>query len=169
MRFADLDGSMIDVYQANTEMTDESGQAYPATSNALLDNALGPQGYYGLFVANIHTDQASSADSDNLVASAQARNVPIISAKQAYDWTDGRNNSRFRQFGWSNGTVTFTLDAGAGANGLQGMLPLQTAAGSLTSLTRGGSNVTFTTATLKGVQYALFTATAGSYSAHYGP
>jgi len=49
------------------------------------------------------------------------------------------------------------------------MLPLQTAAGSLTSLTRGGSNVTFTTATLKGVQYALFTGTAGSYSAHYGP
>ena len=69
----------------------------------------------------------------------------------------------------SQGTLTFTLDAGAGANGLQGMLPLQTAAGSLTSLTRGGSNVTFTTATLKGVQYALFTGTAGSYSAHYGP
>ena len=29
MRFADLDGSMIDVYQAATQMTDESGQTEP--------------------------------------------------------------------------------------------------------------------------------------------
>ena len=29
MRFADPDGSMIDVYQATTQMTDESGQTYP--------------------------------------------------------------------------------------------------------------------------------------------
>ena len=29
MRFADLDGSFVDVYQAATQMTDESGQVYP--------------------------------------------------------------------------------------------------------------------------------------------
>src|SRR6185295_9051616 len=31
MRFADLDGTMIDVFQAATQMTDESGQSYPFT------------------------------------------------------------------------------------------------------------------------------------------
>ncbi len=41
MRFADLDGTMIDVYQVATQMTDESGQSYPFTIDALLDNALG--------------------------------------------------------------------------------------------------------------------------------
>ena len=56
MRFADLDGTPIDVYQENTNMDDEAGQAYPATVDALLDNALGPQGYYGAFGANMHTD-----------------------------------------------------------------------------------------------------------------
>ena len=30
-------------------MTDESTRHYPATVDALLDNALGPQGYYGVF------------------------------------------------------------------------------------------------------------------------
>ena len=60
MRFADLDGSMIDVYQAATQMTDESGQTYPFNIDTLLDNALGPQGYYGVFTANMHTDSASS-------------------------------------------------------------------------------------------------------------
>ena len=34
MRFADLDGTMIDVYQATTQMTDESGQSYPLHINA---------------------------------------------------------------------------------------------------------------------------------------
>ena len=56
MRFADLDGSLIDVYQAATQMTDESGQTYPCTIDTLLDNALGPEGYYGVFTANMHTD-----------------------------------------------------------------------------------------------------------------
>jgi hypothetical protein len=43
MRFAGKDGTPVDVYQENTNMTDEAGQAYPATVNALLDNALGPK------------------------------------------------------------------------------------------------------------------------------
>ena len=43
MRFADLDGSLIDVYQATTQMTDESGIDYPAHIDALLDKALGPR------------------------------------------------------------------------------------------------------------------------------
>ena len=61
MRFADLDGTMIDVYQAATQMTDESGQTYPFTIDTLLDRALGPEGYYGVFTANMHTDNATSA------------------------------------------------------------------------------------------------------------
>ena len=56
MRFADPDGSMIDVYQATTQMTDESGQTYPEHIDTLLDNALGSKGYYGVFTANMHTD-----------------------------------------------------------------------------------------------------------------
>ena len=56
MRFAMTNGTVIDVYQAATQMTDESGQNYPYTIDTLLDRALGPEGYYGAFVANMHTD-----------------------------------------------------------------------------------------------------------------
>ncbi|MBM4201082.1 MAG: WD40 repeat domain-containing protein, partial [Gammaproteobacteria bacterium] len=35
MRFADLDGSVIDVFHATSQMTDESGQSYPFTINTL--------------------------------------------------------------------------------------------------------------------------------------
>ena len=58
MRFADLDGSLIDVYQAATQMNDESGQTYPLRSTLLdRDSA---RGYYGVFTANMHTDNAAS-------------------------------------------------------------------------------------------------------------
>ena len=58
MRFADLDGSLIDVYQAATQMTDESGMTYSTHINTLLDNAIGAPGYYGAFTMNMHTDNA---------------------------------------------------------------------------------------------------------------
>ena len=69
--------------------------AIPATIDTLLDNALGPLGYYGVFTANMHTDSATSSGADAIVASAQARNVPVVSARQMLDWLDGRNASSF--------------------------------------------------------------------------
>ena len=102
---------LIDVYQANTEITDESGQAEPGTINALLDGAVGANGYYGAFVANIHTDSAGSTDSDAIVAAAQSRGVPIVSAKQLLDWTDGREQSTFTAFAWSGTTLEFKVRA----------------------------------------------------------
>ena len=35
------------------------------------------------------------AGSDAIVASAQARGVPVVSAQQMLDWLDGRNGSSF--------------------------------------------------------------------------
>ena len=43
MRFADTHGTPIDVYQQNTNMTDESTTNYQTHIDALLDNALGPK------------------------------------------------------------------------------------------------------------------------------
>jgi hypothetical protein len=82
-------------------MTDESGQglnqgsANGFTIDTLLDNAVGSKGYYGVFTANMHTDQSVHAGADAIVASAQARGVPVIAARQMLEWLDGRNNSSF--------------------------------------------------------------------------
>ncbi len=114
MRFADLDGTIIDVYQAATQMTDESLQSYPATSNILLDRALGAEGYYGAFTTNMHTDRAID-DAVAIVGSAQARGVPVVTARQMLEWLDGRNTSSFGSISWSNDTLSFTIAVGQGA------------------------------------------------------
>jgi fibronectin type 3 domain-containing protein len=168
MRFADTDGSMIDIYQENTNMTDEGGQTYPSTVNSLLDNATGPLGYYGAFGTNIHTDNpAPNTNDEAIVAAAQARGVPIISYKQLLDWVDGRNSSTIRSLSWAGGTLTFTTAVGAGASGLQTLLPAQGPAGSLTAITNSGSPVPYTMQTIKGIQYAVFNAATGTFQATY--
>ncbi|KQW48025.1 hypothetical protein ASC77_16660 [Nocardioides sp. Root1257] len=169
MRFTDTDGSMLDVYQAQTAMTDESEQSYPFTVDTLLDRALGAQGYYGAFTANMHTDAATTFESDELLASAQERGVPVVTARQMLTWVDGRNGSSFGDLSWSGSTLGFTIAVGSGASRLTAMLPVAGPGGTvLSSLTRGGTAVAFTTMTVKGQQYAVFPASAGTWSAAYG-
>jgi PKD repeat protein len=172
MRFAQTDGTLIDTYQAATQMTDESGQSYPSSAIALMDRAVGPEGYYGTFVTNFHTDNGgSNATSAGVVAAAQARGVPLISAAQLLDWTDGRNASTFDDMAWNGAgdTLSFGITPGAGANGLEAMLPLEAGRGTLSSLSRNGSPVTWRTETIKGIAYAIFPAAAGSHVATYTP
>ncbi|WP_460716991.1 Ig-like domain-containing protein, partial [Nocardioides ginsengisegetis] len=167
-RLTDTDGSLIDVYQAHTFMTDESQQSYPATPNALLDRALGPLGYYGAFTANVHTDYSTTYEDSQLLASAQAHGVPVITARQLLTWTDGRNGSSFGNLAWSGGNLTFTIAVGTGASRLTAMLPTTGPGGlQIATLSRGGTSVAFTKMTVKGQEYAVFPASAGSWTATY--
>lgn len=169
MRFADLDGTLIDVYQATTQMTDESGQAYPYTVNELLDWALGPEGYYGAFTANMHTDAAQIPQNDAIVNSALARNVPIVSSEQLLRWLDGRNASSFSSVNRSGNTVSFNVSKDAAANGLRGYIPLRDATGEVTSITRNGTPIVFSSQVIKGADQAFFDAESGSYVVSYQP
>ena len=167
MRFAETDGSLIDVYQAATQLTDESGQDVADEVRVLLDNAIGPAGYYGVVTANMHTDEPDSPGADAIIAAAQARGVPVVSARQMLTWLDGRNNSSFQGLGFSGGRLTFTVAQGAGATGLQGMLPASGPTGALQSIARNGQPVAFATQTIKGITYATFPADGGAYVATY--
>jgi hypothetical protein len=167
MRFARTDGTLIDVFQSTTQMTDESGQTYPFTINTLLDRALGATGYYGAFNANMHTDQASSSGADAIVASAKARGVPVVSARQMLTWLDGRNASTFEAIDYSADVLSFRVAVGAGATGLRGMVPTSFGGKALTGMTRDGAPITYTREVIKGVEYAFFAATGGAYTASY--
>lgn len=166
-RFSTSDGQLVDVYQATTQMSDEAGQSYPSTATALMDAAL-TKGYYGTFVANIHSDGASETIAAQIVAAAKARGIPVISAKQLLTWTDGRNASSFQNLSMSGNTLSFTIDAASGTNGLQAMLPVQGHGGALQTLTLDGNPVTTQNRTVKGVEYAVFPAGVGTYAATYG-
>ncbi|MBL7741152.1 MAG: DUF4082 domain-containing protein, partial [Chitinophagaceae bacterium] len=169
MRFADTDGSLIDVYQAPTQMTDESGIGVADFTNAVLDKAIGPEGYYGVFVANMHTDTANHTGSNAIIASAIARNIPVVSARQMLTWLDGRNNSYFGTMTWNGSVLSFPITAYSGAFNLRAMLPLYSADGQLVTVTVNGNPLSFTNQTIKGIDYVFFDVLAGTntYTATY--
>lgn len=168
MRFADLDGSLIDVYQAVTQMTDESGQEYPFTIETFLDRALFDE-HYGVYTINAHTDQAQIIESDATVAAALERGVPVVSARQMLTWLDGRNSSAFTSLSWTNGVLDFDVVQGAGARGLRALLPYRAGNMALSTISRGGSDVSFEVIPVKGLEYASFPVSSGSYVATYQP
>ncbi|WP_426129445.1 Ig-like domain-containing protein [Pararhizobium sp. PWRC1-1] len=166
MRFADLDGSMIDVYQVASHLVNESGMPFPSAIETQLDRALGPQGYYGAF--GTHYDFTDEFDKQ-LTAVAKARGVPLVSAKQLLDWTDGRNNSYFAHIAWNGDALTFDALADRRTVAmLRGMVPAQTGRGEVSAISRDGISVNFKTETIKGIAYAMFPVETGRYRITYG-
>ena len=166
MRFATATGNTIDVYQATTQMTDESGQTYPYTVDSLLDLALGSTGFYGVFVANMHTDTPSSPGSDWIISSAMSRGVPVISSRQLLQWCDAKTNSSIKSITWSGNTLSFSVARSTNANGLTAMAPILNGY-AISRATFNGGSLPFTLRGIKGVQYALFPALSGSYQFTY--
>jgi hypothetical protein len=167
MRFADLDGSLVDVYQVVTQMTDESAQSYPFTPDTLLNRAVGVEEQYGVYTVNAHTDVGIEDQSTLTIQSAVERGVPVISARQMLTWLDGRGSSSFGSMSFVSNALNFTVAQGTGATGLYGMLPWRSGARSLSSVLRNGSDVAFEIMTVKGIEYAVFPAASGGYVANY--
>jgi hypothetical protein len=169
MRFADVDGTVIDVYQAATHLTDESGQAYAHCIDRLLEGALGPDGYYGAFTVNAHTDNPDSDLSDAVIRAAVSRDVPVISARQMLTWLDARNGSHVESLERTRDVVRFDIRAGKAARGLVALVPMSCGMGIVESVSRDGTIIRSTRERVKGLDYAVFDAESGSYEIVYGP
>ncbi len=167
MRFAAGDGALIDVYQLATQITDESDMNIPAHIRALLDGALGADGYYGVFTANMHNDDPTHPGADAIVAEAQRRGVPVVSAAQMLTWLDGRNDSSFGGLSFTAGQLRFRLNAAPGSRGLEAMIPSVSSGGALQGLSRDGQAVPMDHRTVKGISYVMFDAVPGDYVASY--
>jgi hypothetical protein len=168
-RFGDLDGSMIDVYQSMTQVSDEMDEILPTATqvHTLLDNALGPKEYWGVFDIILHSDWGDHSRLNQVVADAQNRGVPVVTSAQMLTWLDSRNGSSFGNIAYSGNQLTFSLSANANARGLRAMLPASSASGPLSKLTRSGQSVSWNRRTVKGVEYVMFDGVAGSYTATY--
>jgi len=164
MRFSDEDGTIIDVYQAPTQIPDESGLDITYNINTLLDNAIN-LGYYGAFVINMHMDTAIHSGSRKVIASAIARKVPVISSRQMLTWLDGRNGTVFSHITWVDNKLSFDLTTSA--HNLRAMVPYYSADGSLVRITENNIPVNYTVQTIKGIKYGIFPAGTKNYMAVY--
>ncbi|MEI6267279.1 MAG: DUF4082 domain-containing protein [Methylococcaceae bacterium] len=172
----DINGTMtafLDIYNAGTQITDDNGQGASAIRtivNSFLDAANGTLGFYGGIVVNMHSDNYygwSYDGSDQVVASAQAHGVPIVSGRQMTDWLDGRNSSSFSSIIWNGTTLSFTINADSRARNLQAMLPTKFGSTILSGIMQNGIPIKYSIQIIKGIEYAFFQATPGLYTATY--
>ena len=115
MRFARADGSMIDVYQATTQMTDESGQTLPAdTSTRCSITRSGPKAT----TACSPRTCTPTAPSQPRVRSdrrfgTDARRAGRVARSRCSTGSTAATGRRFGSFSWSNNTLAFSISVGA--------------------------------------------------------
>lgn len=166
MRFTDSNGNLVDDYQGVTDL-DYENDPTSATMDADLAGATGSDEFYGVFGTHYDYTTSNPAYHDLLIAAAKQYNVPMISAHQMLTWKDAQTNSTFTNIASTPSSLSFAASVAEGGEGMQAMVPASTSAGALASLTNGSVAVTYTTKTIKGVSYAVFDATPGTYHATY--
>jgi hypothetical protein len=165
LRFSDLDGGLIDVYQQETHLVDEVFAGDPDALRGLVERARGPEGYVAAF--GTHHDFSTDFGAE-VMEVARDLDVPIISAQQLLDWTDGRSASTVDRLRWSSDSVTFTVTVDERADGrLRALLPTEALGGRLATVERDGEPLELTSREIRGVEYTFFDARSGAYAASY--
>lgn len=165
MRFSKSDGEVLDVYQQETHLVDEIFFSYPDAIVGLIERATGPEEFYGAF--GTHFD-FHNGFVPMVVDIARKRQVPMVSARQMLEWQDARSHSNFKGVRWDGEALQFSISADARTEGLlTALLPMETNGRRLATVKREGAGVDFRSATIKGVEYALFSGVGGEYQASY--
>jgi hypothetical protein len=166
MRFSDENGRMLDVFQQESHLVDETWNGSPVAIDELITAAEDERGYYGAF--GTHFD--FSDDFDHVLMNvAVRRHVPMVSAEQMLAFTEGRDASTFTNLAQnSRGDVTFDAGVDPRAAGLLcGMLPVNWGDRTLTSFTADGKPVDYDVERIKGISYAFFDVDDLHYEASY--
>lgn len=166
MRFSDVDGRMLNVFQQESHLVNETWLGSAVAIEGLIAAARDDRGYYGAF--GTHFDFSDDFDR-TLMEAALRLDVPMVSAQQLLEFTEGREASRFDSVVQTGaGDMSFDVRVDARVRGLlQGMLPLESGGLTLTSLTADGAPVDYEVRLVKGIRYAFFEAGDVHYEAAY--
>ncbi len=164
MKFADLDGEVLDIYQAATHIVDENGIKYPKSVGTMIDRALGPEQFFGVFGTHydFRDDFLSTA-----IQIARTKVSPSISASQALRWVDARNNSRFENMSWDGEKLSFDARIDEDADAMTALVPLWASDRRVSAIDCDGKDKTFSTVRIEGVDYASLPLSSGSCNVLY--
>lgn len=182
MRFSDVDGEVINVFQQETHLVNETWNGSTDAIEQLINAAEDERGYYGAF--GTHYDFSDGFD-QQLMEIATERDVPMVSAQQLLDFMEGRNASSFANVSYTGpgaaGTglaapgsgeepleMSWEIDVdGRAQDLLQAMVPLRSGDRLLGSINHDGTPLDFQVRQVKGISYAFFPADNGTFEARY--
>ncbi len=158
MRFATSKGKVLNIFQANSQVTDEkrgAGAAY----RRLLDESLN-KGKYSWIVANFHPCSwgRRSTEGEKILDYAVSKGIPIWSGGDMSSFLQMRDAAGFQNTKWDGSNLSFSVKTPVSGKGaLTVMVPNAFGDLLLKKIRLGGKDTVFSVHTIAGEKYALFT------------
>jgi hypothetical protein len=166
MRFAASDGKIIDVFQSNTQLPDETWlKANVEAKGKKLISSSTVEENYAWINANFHTwywPECREAGL-NIIDYCKECGVPVFTAERVNNFVRTKDEASFTGMTWKNGILSFTVHSSMkNRDRLTILLPAASASHELSELTMDASPVSFGIIRIKGVRYASFSFDPGA-------
>jgi hypothetical protein len=165
MKFADGTGRILNIYQSNTQLPDETWlkENIESKSKTLIDRSLDEEGYTYIN-ANYHTWYWGECRDPGLrvLDHCNRRGVPVWSAEKVYEFLKTKDDAVFTDIDWSYNRLTFKIKSALeNPNRLTFLLPVSYRTLKIRSIRINEHSVNFQTRIIKGCEYAMVTVTPG--------
>ena len=166
MKFADTSGRVINVYQSNTQLPDETWlkENIEDKSKTLIARSLDKENY-AYINANYHTWYwpECRVPGMRVLDYCNQRGVPVWPAEKVYEFLKMKDEASFKNLKWSHNQLTFRIQSSVkNPNGLTFLLPAVYDGSKIKSISVNGQSLKFQTRFVKGYEYAMVSVTPGN-------
>ena len=166
MKFADPSGMILNIYQSNTQLPDETWlkENIEIKSKTLIDRSI-DEGYYAYINANFHTWYWSECREAGLkiLDYCKAREVPVKTAADVYKFLKMKDEASFTGIRWAHGRLTFRINSSLACDdALSFLIPFRTGQSEISSVSSDGKKLDFHKVEIKGRDYAIVMVTPGT-------
>jgi len=166
MKFADSEGRILNIYQSNTQLPDETWlkENIESKSKILIDRSLDEENFTYIN-ANFHTWYWGECRAAGLsvLDHCNSRGVPVWTAEYVYEFLKMKDEAGFSDIDWSGNRLTFTVASSIKhTEGLTILLPFNHGNLKITDIWVSDREQPFRQQFIKGFEYASITVAPGS-------
>ncbi len=164
MRFADMHGNIVDVYQVLTNVYDQlymenkDPDGFFNCFKTLLDRSL-EQEIFSVVGVKAHNDEWSFSREPvmKMLEYAESKDIPVWTAQRLLQFLQRRDGARFAEIQLTERVLNFALECPLGSEGLTAMVPYVFDGKTVDNMSSEHGEIPFKVWTIKGVQYAVAT------------
>ena len=165
MKFAKSNGRILNIYQSNTQLPDETWlkENIESKSKTMIDRSLDEENYAWLN-ANYHTWYWPECREPGLrvLDYCKSRGVPVWTAEKAYEFLEMKDEASFSNINWTGNRLSFTLNSSLKhSNGLTFFVPASFNGMNIQSIKEDNADHNIVIKRLKGSDYAFVTIQPG--------
>jgi hypothetical protein len=170
MRFADVNGKIINVYQQMNAVYDQQyneshdPEGFYNCFKGLMDRSLDDE-VYSFISVKAHNDEYyfSKAPLMNMIAYANRNGIPVWTELKLLDFIKMRDEASFTDINWLNNKLSFNLYSSLKhSNGLTFMVPFKYGNMKIKRISQNGKDTPYTIKPVKGSDFAFLTVAPGS-------